>query len=106
MNFKVGELTEHFIAGVASVLQLVVLLTERVRQRLVASVVQQTAGVNVLLLTARAEEGGEGGGGRVQHLLEVCGGVLAAAPHQGDWHLAGPTVKIGVLPGYMRFDLN
>ena len=99
MNFKVGELTEHFIAGVASVLQLVVLLPERVGQRLVASVVQQTAGVNLLLVAAGAEEGGEGGGGRVQHLLEVCRGVLAAAaPHQGDWHLAGQqALQVGVL---------
>ena len=71
MNFQVGELTEHFIAGVASVLQLVVLLTERIGQRLVASVVQETTGVHVLVLAAGAEQGGEGGGGRVQHLLEV-----------------------------------
>ena len=80
MNFKVGELTEHFIAGVASVLQLVVLLTERIGQRLVASVVQETAGVHILVLTAGAEEGGERGGRRVQHLLEV-GRVVVGAPH-------------------------
>ena len=97
MNFQVGELTEHFIASVASVLQLVVLLTERVGQRLVASVVQQTAGVRVLLLTGGAEEGGEGGGGSVQHLLQVAR-LLAGAPHQGQRHLAGQqALQVGVL---------
>ena len=87
MNFKIGKLTEHFIAGIASVLQLVVLLTEWIGQRLVASVVQETAGVHILLLTAGAEEGGERGGRRVQDLLEV-GRVVVGASHQGHGHLA------------------
>ena len=66
MNFKVGELAEHLVAGVAPVLQLVVLLAERIWQRLVTSVVQETAGVN--LVTAGGQEGGEGGRRGVQHL--------------------------------------
>ena len=98
MNFKIGELAEHFIAGIAPVLQLVVLLTERIGQRLVASVVQQTAGVYFLVLAAGGEQGGEGGGGRVQHLLEV-GRVVAGAPHQGQRDLAGQqALQVGVLP--------
>ena len=71
MHLQVGQLSEDLVASVAPVLQLVVLLTERIGQRLVASVVQETAGVHVLLLAVGAEEGGERGGGRVQHLLEV-----------------------------------